>query len=84
MYKIWVRIRLINCGDKFELFPFIFSESNCQFIAFAGRLDHNPPERLTFLYLSIDHRINSGFKWSIYTGGMWSDCPAFVQYSEKN
>jgi len=31
----------------------------------AGRLDHIPPERPAFLYLSIDHRINIGVGWSV-------------------
>ena len=35
----------------------------------TGRLDHIPPVKRTFIYLSITHRINSGAGWSICTGG---------------
>jgi hypothetical protein len=45
--------------------------------AFTGSLDRKPPERLTFLYLSIDHEINPGFKWLIYADKGWSGLPAF-------
>jgi len=47
-------------------------------LALASRLDHIPPVKRTFIYLSINHRINSGLGWSIYTGERWSGSPAFT------
>jgi hypothetical protein len=37
-------------------------------VAKAGPIDHIPPAILTFSYLSIHHRINSGIQWSILSG----------------
>ncbi len=50
-------------------------------VAYAGHLDHIPPVIWTFIYLSIDHWINSGSGWSIYAGVRWSGSPAYAEKS---
>jgi len=50
----------------------------------AGRFDHIPPVKGTFLYLSIDHRINSGLGWSICACGKWIGSPAFEIHDRIN
>ena len=57
---------------------FQISQIPISMIAKASRRDHNPPERLIFLYLSKAYEINSGFKWSICTSERWTVSPAFA------
>jgi len=46
----------------------------------AGSLDHIGPGIITVYYRVIYQRINSGARWSIYSGGMWSGYPAYAPY----
>jgi hypothetical protein len=44
----------------------------------AGSLDHIGPGIITVYYRVIYQRINSGARWSIYSGGRWSGYPAYA------
>jgi len=44
----------------------------------AGSIDHIGPGIITVYYRVIYQRINSGARWSIYSGGMWSGYPAYA------
>lgn len=50
---------------------------NFDHIAQARIPDHIQLIKITYLYLSIHQRINSGFKWAIESGEKWSGTPAF-------
>jgi hypothetical protein len=60
----YVYILYSESADRFYV-----GHTNDPVSALAGRIDHIPLIKRTSIYLSINHRINSGHWWSILTVG---------------
>ena len=78
-YKTIVGVFLVGTKSDALIASLMYQNSDSQeAIAHSGPLDHIPPVKLTFIYFSMDHEINSGVGWSHSSGERCSGPPAFA------